>query len=68
VWGLAVLAGVAGIIVQVIGTVTVLVLVALWDRVSPGSFARLLARLKPTEMNAAASSRIPDSRFPTPDP
>jgi hypothetical protein len=61
VWGLAILAGVAGIIVQVIGTVVLLALIALWDRVSPGTFARLLARLEAEERPTHALPPTPDS-------
>jgi hypothetical protein len=60
VWGLAILAGVSGIIVQVIGTVTLLVVVALWDRVSPGTFSRLLARLKADERPTPALPPNPE--------
>lgn len=52
IWGLAILAGVAGIIVQTIGTVALLAILALWDRAQPGTFARLMARLKSQEPTA----------------
>jgi len=47
IWGLAVLAGVAGMIAQSVGTVVLLAILALWDRAQPGTFARLSAHLQP---------------------
>jgi hypothetical protein len=47
IWGLAILAGAAGVIAQTIGTVVLLAILALWDRAQPGMFARIAAYLRP---------------------
>jgi hypothetical protein len=44
-WGLAILAGVAGGIAWTIGTLMVFLVVAMWERISPGTLARLQRRL-----------------------
>jgi hypothetical protein len=47
--GLIILAGVAGIISLTLATVVLIVIIAVWDRARPGTFARLTAGLKPQD-------------------
>jgi hypothetical protein len=61
IWGLAILAGVAGVICLTIATVVLAAIIGIWDRARPGTFARLLARLREEAKGAAASPRTPDS-------
>jgi hypothetical protein len=51
---------VSGVLVQVLGTVMLLAIIGIWDRAVPGTFARLLARLK-DERLAPATPPNPES-------
>jgi drug/metabolite transporter (DMT)-like permease len=48
-WGLAILAGVTGVVCLTIGTVVLIVVAGIWDHAVPGTLAHLSARLKPEE-------------------